>query len=77
MKMPGSNVDLLIIEKESFGPNRSRREEISRIRNASRTFRVPKDVIVYSKEEMEKWKDSANHIAGRGVREGRWLYERS
>jgi hypothetical protein len=36
----------------------------------------PKDVLVYSREEFEKWQDSINHVVAIAVREGRLLYER-
>jgi predicted nucleotidyltransferase len=71
-----SDVDLLIVEDEGFGPNRSRWAELKRIRKALRSFRVPKDVLVYSREEFEKWQDSINHVVAIAVREGRLLYER-
>jgi hypothetical protein len=44
---------------------------------ALRPFRVPKDVLVYSRDEFEKWEDSLNHVVAHAVREGKLLYERS
>lgn len=72
-----SDVDLLIVEDEGFGPDRSRWSELKRIRKALRPFRVPKDVLVYSRDEFDTWEDSLNHVVARAVREGRLLYERS
>src|SRR3990172_2768963 len=66
----GSDVDLLIIEKESFGHNRSRRQEMSRIWRKLADFAVPKDILVYSQDEVEYWKDSENHLISRALREG-------
>jgi predicted nucleotidyltransferase len=71
-----SDVDLLVVEDEGFGPDRSRWAELKRIRKALRSFRVPKDVLVYSREEFEKWQDSINHVVAIAVREGKLLYER-
>jgi predicted nucleotidyltransferase len=71
-----SDVDLLIVEDQEFGPDRSRWAELKRIRKALRSFRVPKDVLVYSRDEFEKWEDSINHIVAHAVKEGRLLYER-
>jgi len=72
-----SDIDLLVVEDQEFGPQRSRWSELQRIRRALRPFRIPKDVLVYSQNEFEKWEDSINHIVAHTVREGRLLYERS
>ena len=74
---PDSDVDFLIVEDEAFSCDRSRWSELRRIRKALRPFRVPKDILVYSREEFDKWQSSANHIIANAVREGRLLYERS
>ena len=71
-----SDVDLLIIEDQGFGPDRHRWSELKRIRKALSLFRVPKDVLVYSRDEFEKWEDSINHVIAHAVREGKLLYER-
>jgi predicted nucleotidyltransferase len=73
---PDSDVDLLIVERESFGPTRSRRRELARIRRLLSRFQVPKDILVYGPDEFKKWRSSPNHIVGRSMREGRLLYER-
>lgn len=72
-----SDVDLLIVEDQGFGPERNRWSELKRIRKALRPFRIPKDILVYSQDEFEKWEDSINHIVAHAVREGKLLYERS
>ncbi len=72
-----SDIDLLIVEDQEFRPQRSRWSELQRIRKALKPFRVPKDILVYSQDEFETWKDSLNHIVAHAVREGRLLYERS
>lgn len=72
----GSDVDLLVVEDEPFGPRRSRREELRRIRRALLGFRVPKDVLVYSSEEVARWRESPNHVVARAYREGEVLYVR-
>ena len=71
-----SDVDLLIVDREGFGPHRSRWRELSRIRRALARFRVPKDLLLFSADEVEYWKDSPNHIIGRCLTEGRLLYAR-
>ena len=72
-----SDIDLLIIEAIPFGPQRSRRQEIKRIRQALSRFQIPKDILVYSRDEIDKWQHSPNHIIAHSLREGRVLYERS
>jgi hypothetical protein len=37
-------------------------------------FRVPKDVLVYSRDEVARWKTSPNHMIRRVLQEGRVLY---
>lgn len=71
---PGSDVDFMVIEREPFSPQRSRRAEFFRISMALRHFPCSKDILLYSKEEFEHWKDSASHVVGRAVKEGRIMY---
>jgi uncharacterized protein len=71
-----SDLDLLIIEREPFGPNRSRRQVIRHIRQMLSGFRVPKDILVYSLDEVSKWQHSLNHILAKCLREGKVLYAR-
>ena len=72
-----SDVDLLIVKREPFGPTRSRWKEITRIRRALSRFRVPKDILVFNADEMAQWQHSVNHIISRCLREGRLIYEQS
>ena len=71
-----SDVDLLVIEAEPFGPDRPKHQEMLRLNRAVRDVRVPKDILVFSNEEVEYWHDSLNHVLARALREGRVLYER-
>lgn len=72
----GSDIDLLVIEEAPFGKNRSRFRETGRINRALAGFGVAKDVLVYSIDEVERWKDSLNHVVAHALREGRNLYVR-
>lgn len=72
-----SDVDLLVVEREPFGPNRSRRQEAARIWRCLAEFRVPKDILVCSVDEVAQWQDSAHHVIAQARREGRVLYESS
>ena len=71
-----SDVDLLIVEDRTFGPDHSRWSELKRIRRTLRRFRIPKDILVYSRDEFERWRDSVNHVVAHAVKEGKLLYER-
>ena len=74
---PGSDVDLLVVDRDPFGPHRSRREQLRRARRALSGLRIAKDILLYGPDELERWRDSPNHIIGRALRQGQVLYERS
>ena len=71
-----SDVDLLVIDKEPFSPQRSRRKEVARLQMALRELPFSKDILLYSREEFEHWRNSLNHLVGRAGREGRVLHGR-
>ena len=71
-----SDVDLVIVEAAPFGPGRNRRAEAARLWRALSGFRVPKDILVFSRTEVDYWRDSLNHVLARALREGKVLYER-
>ena len=71
-----SDVDLIVVESEPFGPSRSRHEELVRLYHAVARFPVAADVLVYSHEDVDYWRDSLNHVLARALREGKVLYER-
>ena len=68
-----SDVDLLVIEKAPFAPGRDRRREMVRLWRALGSFPFAKDILVYSLEEVERWRNARNHIVARALREGRLL----
>lgn len=71
-----SDVDLIVIEAEPFGKGRSARSERIRIRDAVKDFNVSKDILVFSLDDVEYWRDSLNNVLARALREGKVLYER-
>jgi predicted nucleotidyltransferase len=71
-----SDVDLLVIEDAPFGEGRSRFLETGRINRALAGFGVAKDILVYSIDEVERWRNSLNHVISHALREGRDLYVR-
>ncbi|MFC1762677.1 nucleotidyltransferase domain-containing protein [Planctomycetota bacterium] len=66
-----SDVDLLVIEREPFGPLRSRRREAARIWRCLSSFRIPKDILVYSSQELNK----IPRAVSTAIKEGKVLYE--
>lgn len=73
---PDSDVDLLVVESEPFSPQRSRRKEAARLHMALRGLALSKDILLYSRDEFNHWKNSLNHVVGRAHREGRVLHGR-
>ena len=71
-----SDVDLLVVEQKPFGPGHSRLRDVNRLYRALAPLRMPKDILLYSREEFAQWRSSLNHVIGRCYREGRLLYER-
>jgi uncharacterized protein len=71
-----SDIDLLIIEENSFSEGNARWSEIIRIRRAISFVKHPKDILVFSAAEVDKWKLSMNHVVSRCLAEGKVLYER-
>ena len=73
---PDSDVDLVVVETEPFGPGRDRGTKVTRLWRALAKFHVSKDILVYSLDEVDYWRDSLNHVLARALREGKVLYER-
>ena len=73
-KRENSDIDLIVVEAEPFGPGRSRHKELVRLYHALAGFHVPTDVLVYSHEDVAYWRDSLNHVLARALREGKVLF---
>jgi predicted nucleotidyltransferase len=73
---PDSDLDLLVVVDSRLDEGHSRLAAINRIRRELTRFRIAKDVLVYSTDELAKWRNSRNHVIGRCLREGRQLYAR-
>ena len=61
---------------EPFGKGRSRVKETGRLYRELIPFMISKDLLLYSHDEVEHWKDTPCHVIGAGLREGKVLYER-
>ena len=73
---PGSDIDLLVVDREPFGRERSRRRELRRIHQALAGMGIAKDILLFSVDEVERWRSAPNHIVARALRQGRVLYAR-
>ena len=71
-----SDMDLLVVEASGFDKNRTRWQEMQRIRKALRKFRIAKDILVYSRGEFDTLKSSSHHVVSHAVQQGRLLYAR-
>jgi len=71
-----SDIDLLIIGDRSSGETWSRRREIGRIRRGLPLIGVPIDILFFTPQEVEKWRNTTNHVVSEALREGRVIYER-
>ena len=68
-----SDVDLLVVMPVAD----SKRRQAAKIDVALADASLPKDVIVITPEEFEKYRDVVGSIVYPAVREGRTLYERA
>ena len=73
---PESDIDLIVVEAKSFGPERDVRLEEARLRRALPGFDISVDILVFSRDDVDYWRDSLNHVLARALREGKVLYER-
>ena len=73
---PDSDLDLIVIEAKPFEGERNRMEEMARLSKAIAKFLVPADILVYSRDDVEYWRDSLHHVLVRALREGRIFYAR-
>lgn len=69
-----SDVDLMIVDSKPFDETRNRFKEIARIGHALRKFCIPMDILLFGVDEVERWKNSINHVIARALREGKVLY---
>ncbi|MBF0426291.1 MAG: nucleotidyltransferase domain-containing protein [Magnetococcales bacterium] len=73
---PDSDVDLLVVTSETYGPHNSRRKALARLWRSLTRVRVPVDIILSSVDEVAQWRDTTNHLIAHALREGKVLYER-
>jgi uncharacterized protein len=72
-----SDYDFMIIKETAFFETHSRRETSGKLRRALAKFRVSKDILMYSAEEIEQRRNWRNSVVFCALNEGKVLYERS
>jgi predicted nucleotidyltransferase len=72
----GSDLDFLVVEDGPFGPGRTREDAMVKLWQILFDYAVPLDFLVYSPEEVEKWKDAPNHVIAHALKDGKVVYER-
>lgn len=71
-----SDIDLIVIEAEPFGPGRDKHTKAVRLLRALSGIEAAVDILVYSRDEVDYWRDSLNNVLARALREGKLVYER-
>ena len=70
-----SDIDLLVIEREPFDGTRSRNQEMTKLYLLTMKYRMPVDILVYSRDEVEDWRTAPGHVITRALSEGKVLYD--
>ena len=68
-----SDLDLLVVVKSSNLPRYKRAREIRKYLWG--VTDIPKDILVYTEDEIEEWEEVEEALITRVLREGRILYE--
>ncbi len=71
-----SDLDFLVIMPDSAEAGRGRRRVTARLYRRLASIPVPIDILVYTRGEMERWRDVQGHVVATGLNEGRRLYVR-
>ena len=73
----GSDVDFLVVQDHPFGPGQYRRQQMARIWRRLARYPVTQDILIYTPEEIERWRHTRTHVVARALLEGKVLYERT
>ncbi len=73
---PDSDIDLLVVLPDSEETRRHRRRLTGRAYRRLASYPVAKDILIYSRSEVERWRDVPGHIVSYGLSKGRRLYGR-
>ena len=70
-----SDVDLMVVIPSDSEVARMRRKNTGLVSRQLARFKIPTDVLLYTRAEVDQWKDTPTHVIGAGLQEGRILYE--
>ena len=70
----GSDLDFLVVMPDSDEARRHRRRLTGRLYRCLAAFPEPKDILVYTQGEVERWRNVPGHVVSTGLTEGRRLY---
>lgn len=70
-----SDIDILVIGERTSAPW-SRNRLVGNMRRSLPKLNVPVDILFFTPEEMNRWKNTTNHIIREALDEGDVLYER-
>ena len=73
---PDSDVDVMVIEDGPFGRERSRLDEWKRLYYSLWGCPAAVDLVLYTSEEVNRWKGAVNHLIHEAVENGRVVYDR-
>ena len=72
---PNSDVDVLVVAERPFTSGEEYLGKVSGLRHALAKFPYDVDVLLHSRDEVEKWRGGLNHVIARALREGRSIYD--
>lgn len=71
-----SDLDFLVIVPDSEDARRHRRQLEGRLYRRLAPYPVSKDILLYTRSEVERWRGVPGHIVETSLREGKRLYAR-
>lgn len=74
---PVSDIDFLIVDSCKNDEDRDEAGLLGNLWNLLRKFGFSIDMLLFSTDEVEQWRDSRYHIVGVAFREGTVVYERT
>ena len=72
----GSDVDFLVVLPDSEDAVRYRRRLTGRLYRRLAAFPVSKDILIYTRGEVDRWRDVPGHVVATSLNEGRRMYAR-
>lgn len=72
----GSDIDLLVVMPDTEESRRRQRRLTGHLYRCLARFVVPKDILVCTHSEVERWRNVPGHIIAESLREGKSLYAR-